>query len=285
MRVFVTGASGYIGSAVVPALINAGHEVVGLSRSDESAAKIAAMGASVARGGLSDLDVLASAAVEADATVHLAFDHETMMAGDFAGAVSKDLAVACAIGDALVGTDKIFIGIGLGSAATQNPRGEVANAISGYASRGVRAVLVAVANSTHSDRDKHGFIPLMIGIARETGVSGYIGDGTNHWPPATSMTSPSCTSERLRKHRPERSWSRPASRQSRCAPSPSRSDDTSTCQREASTRHTSPRSPSPGWTLSYRMNRRASYSTGRRPARRCSKISTRVTTSHSSSED
>lgn len=181
MRVFVTGASGYIGSAVVPALINAGHEVVGLSRSDESAAKVAAMGASVTLGGLSDLDVLASAAADADATIHLAFDHETMMAGDFAGAVSKDLAVAGAIGDALVGTDKIFIGIGLGSAATQNPRGEVANAISGYASRGVRAVLVAVANSTHSDRDKHGFIPLMIRIARETGVSGYLGEGTNHW--------------------------------------------------------------------------------------------------------
>ena len=113
MRVFVTGASGYIGSAVVPALINAGHEVVGLARSDESAAKVTAMGASVARGGLSDLDVLASAADDADATVHLAFDHETMMAGDFAGAVSKDLAVATAIGDALVGTDKAFIGIGL----------------------------------------------------------------------------------------------------------------------------------------------------------------------------
>ncbi len=172
MRVFVTGASGYIGSAVVPALIDAGHEVVGLSRSEDSAATISAMGASVTRGGLSDLDVLASAAADADATIHLAFDHETMMAGDFAGAISKDLAVAGELGDALVGTDKALIGIGLGSAVTQNPRGEVANVISGYASRGVRAVLVAVANSTHSDRDKHGFIPLMIRIARETGVSG-----------------------------------------------------------------------------------------------------------------
>lgn len=181
MRVFVTGASGYIGSAVVPALIDAGHEVTGLARSDDAAAKVTAMGAAVTRGSISDLDVLASAAAEADATVHLAFDHETMMAGDFASAVSKDLAVARAIGDALVGTDKAFFGIGLGSAAPQNPRREVANAISGYASRGVRAVLVAVANSTHSDRDKHGFIPLMIRIARETGVSGYLGEGTNHW--------------------------------------------------------------------------------------------------------
>ncbi|HZV27032.1 MAG TPA: NAD-dependent epimerase/dehydratase family protein [Acidothermaceae bacterium] len=181
MRVFVTGASGYIGSAVVPALINARHEVIGLARSDESAAKVTAMGATVARGGLGDLDVLASAAAGADATVHLAFDHETMRAGDFAGAVSKDIAAARAIGDALVGSDKAFVGVGLGSATTQNPRGEVANAIADYASQGVRAVLVAIANSTHSDRDKHGFIPLMIQIARQTGVSGYLGEGTNHW--------------------------------------------------------------------------------------------------------
>ena len=181
MRVFVTGASGYIGSATVPALMAAGHEVAGLARSDASAAKVGAMGATVVHGGLGDLDVLASAAAEADATVHLAFDHETMMAGDFAGAVAKDLAVAQTIGDALVGTGKAFFGIGLGSAATQNPRGQVADAISGYASKGVRAVLVAVANSTHSDRDKHGFIPLMIRIARQTGVSGYLGEGTNHW--------------------------------------------------------------------------------------------------------
>ncbi|HEX7353533.1 MAG TPA: NAD-dependent epimerase/dehydratase family protein [Mycobacteriales bacterium] len=181
MRVFVTGASGYIGSAVVPALITAGHEVAGLARSDDSAAKVTAMGAAVTRGSIGDLDVLAAAAADADATVHLAFDHETMMAGDFAGAVSKDLAVARAIGDALVGTGKAFFGIGLGSATTQNPRGEVANAINGYAAQGVRAVLVAVANSTHSDRDKHGFLPRLIEIARETGVSGYLGDGTNHW--------------------------------------------------------------------------------------------------------
>jgi len=181
LRVFVTGASGYIGSAAVPALIAAGHEVTGLARTDESAAKVTAMGAAVVRGGLGDLDLVASAAAEADATVHLAFDHETMMAGDFAGAVSTDLAVARAIGDALVGTDKAFFGIGLGTAVTQNPRGAVANVISGYATQGVRAVLVAVANSTHSDRDKHGFIPIMIRLARETGVSGYLGEGTNHW--------------------------------------------------------------------------------------------------------
>jgi nucleoside-diphosphate-sugar epimerase len=165
----------------VPALIAAGHEVSGLARSDESAAKVTAMGAAVVRGGLADLDLLASAAAEADATVHLAFDHETMMAGDFASAVSTDLAVARAIGDALVGTEKAFFGIGLGTAVTQNPRGAVANVISGYATQGVRAVLVAVANSTHSDRDKQGFIPIMIRLARETGVSGYLGEGTNHW--------------------------------------------------------------------------------------------------------
>ena len=119
MRVFVTGASGHIGSAVVPELIQAGHEVTGLARSDASAAAVQAMGAEVRRGDLSDPDGLREAAAGADAVVHLAFDHATMIAGDFAGAAATDLAVVRAIGDALAGTGKTFIGIGVGAPATR----------------------------------------------------------------------------------------------------------------------------------------------------------------------
>jgi nucleoside-diphosphate-sugar epimerase len=190
MRVFITGASGHIGSAVVPELIQAGHEVVGLARSDASAAVVKAMGAEVRRGDLDDLDGLREAAPDADAVIHLAFNHGAMSAGNFAGAVATDLAVVQALGDALAGTGKALIGIGLthtGDAKRDavidaNPRSAVARAIAGCTERGVRTVLVAIPPVTHSTRDKIGFIPTLIKIARDTGVSGYVGDGTNRWP-------------------------------------------------------------------------------------------------------
>jgi nucleoside-diphosphate-sugar epimerase len=190
MRVFITGASGHIGSAVIPELIQAGHEVTGLARSGASADAVKAMGAEVHRGDLHDLDGLRQAAAGADAVVHLAFDHETMMAGNFAGAVGTDLAVVHAFGDALAGTGKTFIGIGVrhtgdakrDAAIDANPRSAVSRAIAALGDRGVRAILVAIPPVTHSSRDKHGFIPILIGIARNTGVSGYAGEGTNRWP-------------------------------------------------------------------------------------------------------
>jgi nucleoside-diphosphate-sugar epimerase len=189
MRVFVTGASGHIGSAVVPELIQAGHAVTGLARSDASADAVRAMGADVRRGDLSDPDALREAAAGADAIVHLAFDHDTMMAGDFAGAVATDLAVVRALGGALAGTGKTFIGIGLtrtgdaqrDAAIDTNPRSAVAREIAGLAERGVRTILVGVPPVTHSARDRHGFIPILIQIARDTGLSGYVGDGANRW--------------------------------------------------------------------------------------------------------
>ena len=190
MRVCVTGASGHIGSAVVPELVQAGHEVVGVVRSDASAAAVEAMGAEVRRGDLDDLDALRRAAAEADAVVHLAFDHRAMGAGDFAGAVATDLAVVRALGDELSGTGKALIGIGLtptgdpgrDAAINANPRSAVARELAGYAERGVRTILVAIPPVTHSERDRTGFIPRMIGFARATGVSGYVGDGANRWP-------------------------------------------------------------------------------------------------------
>ena len=109
MRVFITGASGHIGSAVIPELLNNGHQVVGLARSDASAEAIAALGGEVRRGDLDDLDGLRQTAAEADGVIHLAFKHEAMRAGDFMGAVGSDLAAIQAMGETLIGTDKPFV--------------------------------------------------------------------------------------------------------------------------------------------------------------------------------
>jgi nucleoside-diphosphate-sugar epimerase len=195
MRVFVTGASGHIGSAVVTELVQAGHEVLGLARSDASAAKVEAMGAAVRRGDFTDSDVLRAAVAEADAVVHLAFDHAAMAAGDFAGAVETDLAVVRVLGDALAGTGKTFIGIGFtrtGDPARDavieaNPRSAVSRTTAGFTERGVRSILIGIPPVTHSSRDRIGFIPMMIGFARRSGVSGYVGDGANRWPAAHTL--------------------------------------------------------------------------------------------------
>jgi nucleoside-diphosphate-sugar epimerase len=195
MRVFVTGASGHIGSAVIPELIAAGHEVTGLARSDAAAAAVKALGAEVRRGDLNDLDGLRAAATEADAVVHFAFDHETMFAGNFGGAVATDLAVVQTFGDALAGTGKTFIGIGIkptgdprrDATINANPRSAVSRAIDGFTARGVRTILVAIPPVTHSSQDKHGFIPQLIDIARNTGVSGYADEGANLWPAAHTL--------------------------------------------------------------------------------------------------
>jgi nucleoside-diphosphate-sugar epimerase len=112
MRVFVTGASGHIAAAVIPELLSGGHEVVGLARSDSSAAAVQALGAEVHRGDLDDLDGLRQAAAGADGVIHLAFKHEAMLSGDFITAVESDLAATRAIGAALEGSDKPFITTG-----------------------------------------------------------------------------------------------------------------------------------------------------------------------------
>ncbi|MFG1709385.1 SDR family oxidoreductase [Nonomuraea sp. M3C6] len=190
MRVFVTGASGHIASAVVPELIQAGHQVVGLARSDASAAAVKAMGAEVRSGDVDDLDGLREAAADADAVIHLAFNHDAIAAGKFADAAAADLAVVQTLGDALAGTGKALFGVGLthtgdakrDAAIDANPRSAVASAIAAFTERGVRTVLVAIPPVTHSTRDRTGFIPTLIKIARDTGVSGYVGDGANRWP-------------------------------------------------------------------------------------------------------
>jgi nucleoside-diphosphate-sugar epimerase len=198
MRVFVTGATGHIGSAVVPELIGAGHEVVGLARSDQSAAKLEAAGASVERGELADLDVLRTAAAAADGVIHLAFDHQAMRSGDFGGAAAGDLAAVMAIAEVLSGSDKPFVGTsgtlmltqaGIGErpgteedTAPGGPRVDTENYIAGLREEHVRSSIVRLPPITHSTLDGHGFAPTLISIAREKGVAGYVGDGSNRWP-------------------------------------------------------------------------------------------------------
>ena len=198
MRVFVTGASGHIGSALVPELIEAGHQVVGLARSDSSAAALEAAGAEVRRGDLDDLDGLREAAGAADGVVHLAFKHDLMGAGDYAGAAAADFAAIQAIAAPLEGTGRplvttsgtlmlAFAGI-TGRPGTEadfassGPRVDAENFVVGLAGRGVRSSVVRLPPIVHSSLDHHGFAHILIGIARESGVSGYVADGANRWP-------------------------------------------------------------------------------------------------------
>jgi nucleoside-diphosphate-sugar epimerase len=198
MRVFVTGASGHIGSAVVPELIAAGHQVVGLARSDASAAALDAAGAEVHRGDLDDLDGLRAAAVAADGVIHLAFKHDAMFSGDRLGAITADQRAIETIGAALEGTGKPFVTTGgtlmlafagiTGRAGTEldvleaGPRIDAENATVALADRGVRSSVIRLPPLVHSTLDHHGFGPTLIGIARERGVAGYLGDGANRWP-------------------------------------------------------------------------------------------------------
>ncbi len=197
MRVFVTGASGHIGLPVTEELLGAGHEVVGLARSDDSAAKIEAAGATVRRGDLDDLDGLRAAASEADGVIHLAFKHDLMATGDMEGALGADMAATQAFGDALAGTDKPLVNtsgslmlamLGLGRTGTEDDRSpgghraDVENATLALADRGVRSSVIRLAPLVHSDIDKHGFGPTLIGIARDKGFAAYPGEGENRWP-------------------------------------------------------------------------------------------------------
>ncbi len=202
MRVFVTGASGHIAAAVIPDLISHGHQVVGLARSDSSAAAVAALGAEVLRGDLDDLDGLRAAAAQADGVIHLAFKHEAMRTGDFVGAVDSDLTVTRTIGETLVDTDRPFVTTGgtlmlamagiTGRPGTEDdqsaggPRVDAANYTISLAQRGVRSSVVRLAPMVHSDLDHHGFTHALIGFARDSGVAAYTGDGSNRWPAANT---------------------------------------------------------------------------------------------------
>lgn len=195
MRIFVTGATGFIGSAVVKELLNAGHQVMGLARSDKSAAALNAMGAQVHRGSLHDTNSLRSGAAAVDGVIHLAFDNSFT---DFSGAITDDLHAIEAMGDPLAGFGKPFVITSvttmvpsLGRPATEEdqpqdgspgmPRGAAEKMALALAERNVRSAAVRLSPCVH-DATRHGFATGLADIARKKGVSAYVGDGWNRWP-------------------------------------------------------------------------------------------------------
>lgn len=192
MRVFVTGATGWVGSAIVQDLLAAGHQVLGLCRSDEKAAALATAGADVHRGSLEDLDSLRAGAAKADGVIHTAFHH------DFSKMVengAQEQRAIEAIGAVLAGSDRPLVvtsGIALlapGSLATETSTPRAAGAfprnpeaaVAALMAQGIRATAVRLPPSVHGHGD-HGFVPRVIGFAREKGVSPYVGEGLNRWP-------------------------------------------------------------------------------------------------------
>jgi nucleoside-diphosphate-sugar epimerase len=203
MRVFVTGGTGHSGSYIIPELIAAGHEVIGLARSDTSAAAVSALGAQVRHGSLEDLDGLKEAAADSDGVIHVAHRQDLLPSGGMDAVAAAELPIMLAYGEALAGTGKPLVAAGsigsagnLGRPATEEdpalPSGDeykgtlrvrnvVETAVVGLAERGVRSSIVRLPPIAHSTTDTAGFLPGLIALAQEKGFAGYPGDGANLW--------------------------------------------------------------------------------------------------------
>jgi nucleoside-diphosphate-sugar epimerase len=196
MRVFVTGGSGFVGSAVIPELLSSGHQVVALARSEATASTLAEAGAEVRRGDLTDLDSLRVGAEDAEGVVHLAYIHDFSSVESFTASAQADARAVQAIGEVLAGSGRPLViasgtaGLAPGRLATEEDPGDPANgntrqqterALMAMAESGVRSVSVRLSPTVHGEGD-HGFVPQFVGTARTTGVSAYVEDGANRWP-------------------------------------------------------------------------------------------------------
>lgn len=196
MRVFVTGGTGLIGSAVVAELLGNGHTVLALARSDASVSAVAAAGGEPLRGSLADLEVLRAGVADADGVVHLAFTNDFSSAEAVAKAVAEESAALACLGEELIGSDRPLVTcsgtpLAAGRASTEadplptdglvGGRGRTVTAVLGLAARGVRSTAVRLPRTVHRE-GRGGFAGVLVDIARRNGVSGYPGDGAQRWP-------------------------------------------------------------------------------------------------------
>jgi nucleoside-diphosphate-sugar epimerase len=196
MRVFITGGTGLIGSAVVAELIGHGHSVLALARSEASAAAVAGAGGEALRGELSDLDVLRAGAAQSDGVIHLAFNHDFSTADAVGRAVAEETAALETLGEALLGRDRPLVTVSgtpwvPGRLSTEDDplptdglvggRGRTVTAVLELASQGVRSTAIRLPRTVHNE-GHGGFAGILTDIARQTGVSGYPGDGAQRWP-------------------------------------------------------------------------------------------------------